>query len=139
MIKRVVKIGLIAVVTLSLTGIGLAAEPTSVGNEVTGEINAISKSLNFIAVVYKRDKANGVNYEVALPLTGSINLINVRSLKDLKAGDTVTVEYSDITDFDAANHEVHKRVVTAIKFIRPASAPVNEAPEEPASGSALSS
>ena len=98
-------------------------------NKVTGKIDAITS--NFISVEYKYDKEKAASYQTALPLTGSLNLVNLQSLKNLKKGDTVTVDYSDIADFDANGHETHKRVVTSIKFIKPASA-------APASGSVLS-
>jgi hypothetical protein len=139
MIKRFVKIGRIKIVPVTffvtfslLTGIGLAAEATSVGHEVTGKIVAMTRNFDFISVEYKYNKKEQTSYQVALPLTGRLSLINLPSLKALKVGDTVNVEYSDITDFDASNQEIHKRLVTAIRFIRAADAKGTSGTQAPA-------
>jgi len=87
--------------------------------EVTGEVGGISK--DFIAVVYKKDDASHASYEVALPIQGTPILQHISNLKQIKVGDTVTVQYDEMIKTDEnGKNAVVGRNAKSITFISPA-------------------
>ncbi len=128
------KIGLSSVVLLSLTGIGLAAEATSVGTsdiqtatseppqkiedkEVTGDLSGLNKQS--ITIDYNR--SGGTSYEMLLSLDPQIQLEGLQSLAELKVGDTVKVKYQQIyKDGEKNERIVLKNMATSIAIVRTA-------------------
>ena len=97
---------------------------------VTGEVGGVGAQ--FIAVEYKHDLATGAGYEMAFPVDDRAVFQRIKSLKELKLGDEVEVEYRE-TEFKNEHDEVqHKRVATRVALVKVA--PV-EAAETPAAAS----
>ena len=95
------KVFLTVLIIISFAGLVLAGEKENKGQTkkvlktITGEVGGIGP--NFIAIVYQKDEEKGVEYEIALPLKENVKFQFVKSLKDLKVGDKVTVQYEEET------------------------------------------
>jgi hypothetical protein len=83
---------------------------------VQGEVVYLSK--DYIAIVYSRDKA--VENEILLPIDKNLKLEHLRSLANLKIGDTVAVEFIETTEKNQKGQTKKIRTGTVITFIRPA-------------------
>ena len=97
--------------------------------EVTGEVSGVSK--DFIAIVYKKDDASHASYEVALPIQGTPILQHISNVKQIKVGDTITVQYDEMikTDEKGKNAVVGRNAKT-ITFVSPAPPPPPEPMDE---------
>ena len=62
-------------------------------NVISGEVSAVSK--DFIAVVYRSDKAKGSEEEIALPVANDAVVEHKQSLSQIGIGDMVDVEYEE--------------------------------------------
>jgi len=104
-----------------LAGVAAAQERkvrkvAEVKKELQGEVVYLSK--DYIAIVYSRDKA--IENEILLPIDKNLKLEHLRSLANLKIGDTVAVEFMEITEQDREGKRKKIRIGTGITFIRPA-------------------
>ncbi len=110
-IRKVTSVGLAGVLGLVLVSSVLA-------KEVTGEVSGIAD--DSISIIYKEEKAAGVEYEILLPIDQGTKVERIKDLNQIKVGDTVTVEYADTVETDAEGKEITKRISKVIKFVRPA-------------------
>jgi len=89
---------------------------------VMGTVSGIGSG--FIAVEFQRDEKRGASLEMALPVEPQAKFQSVASLKSLKLGDTVMVEYQETTSKDSRGDSTRvKRAATAITLIKRAPAP----------------
>jgi len=90
-----IKNGVAVFLVLALTASGFAqeAKKSTVEKTVSGEVSGISP--NFIAIIYGQDKKT--SYEMALPIDKNTKVERKDSLKEIGAGDTVSVKYEEIT------------------------------------------
>jgi len=121
--RKTIEIGLIGILVFSLAGAGLTQEKketkkTTVSKEVTGEVTWIGK--NKIAILYQIDTEKSTEYEILLPFDEKeLKVIHKKSLEEIKSGDTVTVEYEEITEESEQGGRTDFKA-RAIKFIRSA-------------------
>jgi len=104
----------------------LAGEALAQGRKITkvaekkkqlqGEVVYLSN--DYIAIVYSRDK--GIENEILLPIDKNLKLEHLRSLANLKVGDTVAVEFMETTEQDEQGNRKKIRAGTVVTFIRPA-------------------
>ena len=87
--------------------------------EVQGEVTWIGQGK--IAVVYNRDEK--AEYEMLLPYDNSVSIKNKRKMSDIKAGDTVKIEYEEKV-IEYKDRKEGKLKATAVTFIKPAAAPL---------------
>jgi len=107
------------------------SEPVGVMKEVTGTVSAIDN--HCIAVVYKHDAATG-DYELPITIEDSPQMEHVEFLNQIKAGDTVTVKYEQMTEMGADGKEIiGDKFAKTIIFLRspPYRPPEKEEAEEP--------
>lgn len=107
------------------------AKSVSQIKEVQGEVSAITG--NFISVIYKRD-AKG-EYEMAFPIDkAKILLDHVQSLDQIHRGDTVSVQYEELTQ-QTSKSAVVKHIAKKIFFLKgstkPEEPPDNDPTPEP--------
>ncbi|MBI3602454.1 MAG: hypothetical protein HY209_06130 [Candidatus Omnitrophica bacterium] len=88
---------------------------TSGQKEIQGEVSAIGKG--YISIVYERDTAKGIEYEMMLPLDENIQFQHKKSLKEFAIGDTVKVRFEDATEEDNAKVQHLKRKARVISFV----------------------
>lgn len=101
--------------------------------EISGEISAIGR--DFISVIYKRDEKKGAEYEVLVPIDAGTKLERKRSLSELNLGDTVNIQFEDMTLEDAGREKNMERKAKVISFVRPAvRKPEPPRPPEPGDG-----
>ncbi len=100
----------------------------SVGKEITGQVSGVSK--DYIGVIYQADK--NTESEMGILIKGVPVLERVTGLEQIEMGDTVTVEYSEVTERDDNDQEIMKHVATKIIFVK-------KAPPPPAETSVLTS
>lgn len=101
--------------------------PVAIMKEVTGEVSAIDK--HCIAVVYRHDPVEG-DYELPVTIKNPPRMKHADSLDQVKAGDTVTVEYEQITDTDADGKEiVGDKFAKTVILVKPAPPPKPEKEE----------
>mgnify|MGYP001608749020 CR=1 FL=1 len=86
-------------------------------NVISGEVSAVSK--DFIAVVYRSDKAKGSEEEIALPVANDAVVEHKQSLSQIGIGDMVDVEYEEYTE-ETPDGPKSKRVAVAVRFLRAA-------------------
>ena len=121
-------IGVMLLCLFCLSGISQAKQEEEVVSvklkQVQGEISAITK--DFIAVVYKQDKKNDREYEMALPIGKDVRLVHKKRLDEIKEGDIVAIQYEEkITrykDYKGEEKEHSQRRAKLIKFLKPAEA-----------------
>ncbi|GEM_PF-6523896 len=94
----------------------------SVGKQVTGQVSGISK--DYIGIVYQADK--NTEREMGVMIKGVPTLERVKELNEIEMGDTVTVEFSEVTEKDENDQEVMKHVATKIIFVKKAPPPPAE-------------
>ena len=101
------------------------SEFTLLTKRVAGEVSGITK--NFIAIVYSRDKERHTEEEIALPIAKGVKLVNIKSLNDIRVGDTMEVIFVDTQERYQERKEdgsieektkVVKREAVTIRFIR---------------------
>lgn len=64
--------------------------------EVQGEVSALTS--HFIAIVYKKDKEKGIEYEMALPIGEDVRVVYKRRLEEIEVGDIVKVQYEEVQE-----------------------------------------
>lgn len=84
---------------------------------VSGEVSAIGK--DYIAIVYNRDMKKGTEEEIMLSIAKDIKLEHKRSLSEIGAGDTVEVQFEEVTEQTNEGPRT-KRIAKVIRFIRAA-------------------
>ncbi|MDD5466036.1 MAG: hypothetical protein PHP73_06850 [Candidatus Omnitrophica bacterium] len=85
---------------------------------IEGQVSAVNK--NGIAVVYSRDLAKGLEKEIFLPLDNSIRLVHKKRLEDISVGDTVSVQYEEVTRGEAKEGLVKTLKGITVTFLKPA-------------------
>ena len=93
---------------------------SSATNKITGQIGSINKSS--ISVVYKRDDAKGEEFEMLFPIDKNLRIVHKKSIRELAVGDTVEVEYEDVT-IEKKDRNEGKRNTAVITFVSPAETP----------------
>jgi hypothetical protein len=121
MVTKIFRLILVLVLCAVLAGEALAQgrKVTKVAEKkkaVQGEVVYLSKE--YISIVYSR--ANGIENEILLPIDKNLKLEHLRSLANLKVGDTVAVEFAEITEQDQEGKRKKIRAGTVITFVRPA-------------------
>jgi hypothetical protein len=121
MVTKIFRLTLILVFCVLLAG-----EVGAQGRKVTkvaekkkqlqGEVVYLSK--DYISIVYSRDKA--IENEILLPIDKNLKLEHLRSLANLKIGDTVAVQFMETTEQDEQGNRKKIRTGTVVTFIRPA-------------------
>lgn len=91
---------------------------TIVKKSVTGEVTGIMA--NFIGVSSGEKSATGAPREFAFNLNKDVKLEHKKSLNQIGVGDTVRIDYDEVTTEKPDGNKSSKRVVKAISFIRPA-------------------
>jgi len=92
---------------------------TSTMKEVQGEISGITK--RSISIVYGRDNAKGIEYEMLLPFTKeSIKVEHKKNLNEFFQGDTVKVSYEESIEENAQGEKKEDRRAKVISFIKAA-------------------
>lgn len=100
--------------------------------EVQGEISTLGK--NYISLIYNRDSAKSVEYEMMLPLDENVTFEFKKGLQDFSVGDTIKVKFEDTTS-EKADVEKVKRKAKVISFVGPeAKKPPTLTPPEPGDG-----
>ena len=92
-----------------------------VAKEIQGEVAGISK--DSIAIIYNRNEATGEEYEMSFPVAKEVDIVHKKSINEIAVGDTVNVQYEEITEKSAEDKEKDpeiKRQVKVITFLRPA-------------------
>lgn len=115
-----------------LSGFGLVctgqndalAQTTSV-KTLNGEVSGTTN--DSIAVVSKEDTGTGQELEILFAVDGTADLVGREKLREIQAGDIVSVIYEETVSTDESGNEMKERKVTTVKFLR--AAPVAE--EEP--------
>ena len=97
---------------------------TTTPNKITGQISDISKKS--FSVVYKKDEATGGEFEMLFPIDKNLRVVHKKSLSEMKVGDTVEVQYEDVTT-EKKDRKEGKRNTAVITFISPG----EEQPAEP--------
>lgn len=87
---------------------------------VSGIVSGVSA--NFIAVEYgTAEKGGGAALEMAFNIGKSVAIENKKSIKDIVLGDTVEVNYNEITKFDGEGKKIGvRREAKKVAFLRPA-------------------
>ena len=123
--RKISKIGgilLVVMLILAQVSAGFAqeggekAKMTREIKEVSGIVSAINE--DFIAIVYDRDDAKGLEYEMALPIDEGMQLIHKRNLEQIKVGDKVEVQYEQLTEQKGDKQKVERKA-KVIRFIKP--------------------
>lgn len=122
--RRIIDIGIIGLLLLSISGIAFAkSEETEekiikrTSNEVIGEVGAIGK--NSISIIYGRDEKKSVEYEMLIPIDVNTRLEHKKSLSELKVGDKIKIQFEDATSEDAGREKL-ERMAKVISFVSPA-------------------
>ena len=97
-----------------------------------GEVTWISTTRDKIAVVYKKDEANGSEKEMLLPIAKDVQLEHVKSLEQIKKGDTVGVDFDEITEIrpDATETRREAKIITFIRSAAPPAPKTDTKPDE---------
>ena len=85
---------------------------------IEGVVSGIDK--NGIAIVYSKDDAQGIEYELYIPLEGNVVLKRAKRLAHIKMGDTVKVEYAENVVEEEEGKDVSKIKAQAITFLKAA-------------------
>lgn len=123
--KRFMILALVFAAFIAAAGAGYCAEDpskvkeTTVAKTVTGIATGVSPK--FIAVEYGASLKDGAALEMAFNVDREVRIKNKRSLKDIGMGDTVTVDYDEITKTNLEGKVLSsRRVARSVSFIRPA-------------------
>ena len=108
---------LLSAVSCQLSAVLWAQKAGRKLNVISGEVSAVSK--DFIAVVYRSDKAKGSEEEIALPVANDAVVEHKQSLAQIGVGDMVDVEYEEYTE-ETPEGPRSKRVAVAVRFLRAA-------------------
>jgi len=89
-----------------------------VNSEIEGEVSAIRDG--FIAIVYRRDSEEGVDYELALPIADNVTIGHKKRLEQIQVGDLVQVKYREVKEVseDSEQSRVDSRIAVKITFLR---------------------
>ena len=118
--------------TDTAAAVDTAVTASSGDKEVQGEISAIGP--DYISVIYKRDAAKGIEYEMRLPIEMGVEFEYKKNLQEFSIGDTIKATFEDTTE-TKLNEEKTKRKVKILSFLSPATKkPVAPTPAEPGDG-----
>ena len=81
--------------------------------EISGVVSAVTS--NFIAIAYENQ--GGVVNEIALPLHEQVEFLRKRSIKEINAGDTVSVRYEQVKTQLNGKDKI-ERQATKITFLK---------------------
>lgn len=88
-----------------------------VSNEVEGEVSAVSK--DHIAVVYNRDIAKGIEYEMSFPIDSKVVFEHKKNLREISVGDRVRISFDEET-IQEEGKEFNRRAPKKLSFVSPA-------------------
>ncbi|MDO8748549.1 MAG: hypothetical protein Q7J72_05480 [Candidatus Omnitrophota bacterium] len=92
-----------------------------IAKEIQGEVAGISK--DSIAIVYNRNETTGEEYEMSFPVAKEVGIEHKKSIKEIAVGDTVNVQYEEVTEKYTEDEEKDpeiNRKVKVITFLRSA-------------------
>ena len=84
---------------------------------VQGEVAYVSK--DYISIIYQRSEDQTEEYEMMLSIDEALELTRVASLDKLNIGDTVTIDYDEITE-EYPDGPRSRRKAKNVAFTRPA-------------------
>jgi hypothetical protein len=87
------------------------------GKVVEGEISGLGK--DYISIIYKKDAEKGAEYEILLPLDDEVQLVHKKSIKDLRVGDRVNIEFDEVTESRDSGEKVTFKC-KKLSFVKPA-------------------
>ncbi len=93
-----------------------------VGKTITGLVSGISK--DYIGVIYQ-DKKN-IEYEMGIYIKDASELERVKDFSEIQAGDTVTVQYDEVSTIGEDGQETSRHVAQKIIFVKKAPPPAKE-------------
>lgn len=88
----------------------------TVAKEIEGKVSGISA--NFIAIAYGESKE--ASLEMAFDLNKDVKVNHKKSLSEIGMGDTVKVDYDEVTRTRDDGKKISKRVAKIISFLRKA-------------------
>jgi hypothetical protein len=106
-----------------------SSKRTSVMKEVSGEVTWAGKDK--IAVMYGVDESQTGENEILLPISATTRIVHKQSLRDFSRGDTVSIQYEELTIEDASGSKT-TRTAKVITFLKPAMIEVPMADDEKA-------
>ena len=118
--KEIFKWVMAAALCLGLTAGLYAAEKVKKATqlkELQGVVTWIRKDK--IAIVYRSDEATHSEEEILLPIGKDIQLVHKNSLSDISVGDTVSIQYEEVTEEGADGAVKSSRKAKAIIFVSP--------------------
>lgn len=89
--------------------------------EIQGEVAGISK--DSIAIVYNRNEATGEEHEMSFPVSKGVSIVHKKNIKEIAVGDTVNVQYEEVTEKYEEDKEKDSEVnrkAKVITFLKPA-------------------
>jgi hypothetical protein len=89
-----------------------------VKKEVMGEVSGISP--NFIAIVYGQNQEKQSSLEMAFDLNKDVVVTHKKSLSEIGMGDTVKVDYDQITKTKDDGTKISRRLARMVTFLRKA-------------------
>jgi hypothetical protein len=111
---------LVLVSCLCTAGFAFAQEGEKVIRKITrnvqGEVGSIDKRT--IALIYNRNAAKNQEDEVVLFLDKDVQLVGIKALDEIKTGDTVRVQYEELTTLLKNGREETRSRAKAINFIK---------------------
>jgi hypothetical protein len=126
--KNFLRLIFVTMMVLSFTGLVLAQEKgqqkgkvktTSTMKEIEGEISGMTK--RSISIVYGRDNAKGIEYEMLLPFAKEgVKVEHKKNLSEFAQGDTVRVSYEEVIEENEQGEKKEGRRAKIISFIRAA-------------------
>ena len=123
-VSVIIGVVFVTILVLTLSGIASAEEKnvkirtSKATGQIQGEVSAIDK--HYIAIVYRRDLEKRAEYEILLPIDKHLKLVHLGSLAEIKVGDTVSVQFDEITDEYKSGENKKTRKGKTITFVRPA-------------------
>jgi len=104
----ILTLSLLLLVTLVFTSFaGQPPKAPAASKEVAGRVSGISK--NYIAIAYGSDEATHTEYEMLIPLDKSLNLTHVKTLDQIKVGDTVSIQFDETVETTIEGEKVFRR------------------------------
>lgn len=123
-IEKISMVGLAGILVLGLAVSALAQtqlvkteeKTVTVTKDIEGKVSGISA--NFIAVVYGENKE--ASLEMAFDLNKNVKVGHKKSLSEIGMGDTVKVDYDEITKTRDDGKKISRRVARMVTFLRKA-------------------
>ncbi|MCM8780830.1 MAG: hypothetical protein NC908_02770 [Candidatus Omnitrophica bacterium] len=125
-IKKVIQISLIMSLAFGFNGVLIGQETkkepkvATVTKEIEGEVSWIGRG--YISVVFERDVEKATENEILLPLDKDLKIYHKKSLEEIKPGDTVRIQYEEITEEYPEGRRREFSLAKAITFLKPAKA-----------------